>query len=80
MISTRYWYFDRFGQAEDVLKLGRTDLPDPGTGEVAVRIRAVGLNQAENRYLAGTHFPPPRFPACVGHEAVGEIVARVKAG
>lgn len=74
MSEGRYWRFDRFGVAEDVMRLERTRTPAPGPGEVAVAIRAVGINQAENRYLEGTHFPPPRLPACIGHEAVGEVV------
>lgn len=74
-MDSAYWYFDTFGAAPDVMKRGHTALPDPGPGEASVAIRAVGLNQAECRYLEGTHFPPARFPACIGHEAVGEIVA-----
>ena len=74
-MESDFWYFNSFGPAPSVMKRRRTALPDPGPGQAAVAIRAVGLNQAENRYLQGTHFPPQRFPACIGHEAVGEIVA-----
>ena len=56
------------------MQKGWRELPEPGPGQAAVAIRAVGLNQSENRYLSGTHFPPEQFPACISHEAVGEIV------
>ena len=75
MTETAYWYFERFGEPTAVMRQGRQALPEPGPGQAVVALRAVGLNQAENRYLRGTHFPPERFPACLSHEAVGEIVA-----
>jgi NADPH:quinone reductase-like Zn-dependent oxidoreductase len=74
-MESAFWFFDRFGDARTVMRMGRQILPEPGPGQAAVRIRAVGLNQADNRYLRGTHFPPKTFPACLSHEAVGEIVA-----
>jgi len=74
-VNSEYWYFDRFGGATDVMQRGASALRSPGPAEATVAIRAVGLNQAENRYLRGTHFPPSSFPACIGHEAVGEIIA-----
>lgn len=75
MTRSTYWYFDRFGEPKDVMRQGRQDLPEPRPGQAVVAIRSVGLNQAEYRFLLGTHFPPDRFPACIGHEAVGVIVA-----
>ncbi len=74
MTVSQYWYFNRFGHAKDVLEKGNQILPQPGPGQVVVAIRAVGLNRADNRYILGKHFPPKQFPACVSHEAVGEIV------
>lgn len=75
MTESVFWYFDRFGEAKTVMQKGRQVLPEPGPGQAIVALRAVGLNQAENRYLLGKHFPPKQFPACLSHEAVGEIVA-----
>ena len=75
MSKSRCWRFDRFGLAEEVMQLERVRTPSPRPGEASVAIRAIGINQAENRYLAGTHFPPSSLPACIGHEAVGEVLA-----
>jgi NADPH2:quinone reductase len=74
MVETAYWFFERFGEPKAVLQRGRQTLAEADKGQAVVAIRAVGLNQADYRYVLGTHFPPDRFPSCVAHEAVGEIV------
>ena len=51
MTETAYWYFERFGDPMAVMRQGRQALPEPGPGQAVVALRAVGLNQAENRYL-----------------------------
>ncbi|TNE60736.1 MAG: hypothetical protein EP335_18365 [Alphaproteobacteria bacterium] len=75
MPTSSFWRFGHFGPARDVMERVSGPLRPLCGGEAMVAIRAVGLNQAENRYLAGLHFPPDSLPACIGHEAVGEIVA-----
>ena len=52
------------------------DPPDPGPGEVLVRIRAVGLCGSDlHHYLEGsTAGTVAQFPAILGHEPAGEIV------
>jgi NADPH:quinone reductase-like Zn-dependent oxidoreductase len=57
------------------MERGSQLLPAAGPGQAVVGIRAVGLNQADYRYVLGTHFPPDHLPSCVAHEAVGEILA-----
>ncbi|WP_157962005.1 alcohol dehydrogenase catalytic domain-containing protein, partial [Acuticoccus kandeliae] len=74
-MESEAWCFDTFGPAERVMRRRHEGLPPPEPGEALVAIRAVGLNQAENRYLEGRHFPPAHLPAAIAHEAVGEIVA-----
>ncbi len=50
--------------------------PEPGTGEVLVRVRAAGLNGADSMQLAGLYPAPPGSPADIpGMELAGEIVA-----
>ena len=53
------------------------DPPDPGPGEVAVRIRAVGVCGSDMHFYledgcAGT---PAAYPQVLGHEPAGEVVA-----
>lgn len=54
------------------------DRPDqpPGEGEIAVRIRAVGLNRADLLQRAGKYPAPPGWPADIpGLEYAGEVIA-----
>jgi putative PIG3 family NAD(P)H quinone oxidoreductase len=50
--------------------------PEPGAGEVLVRVRAAGLNGADLLQLRGRYPAPPGAPADIpGLELAGEIVA-----
>src|SRR5258708_33562218 len=50
--------------------------PEPGTGEVLVRVRAAGLNGADIHQLAGRYPAPPGEPQDIpGMELAGEVVA-----
>lgn len=51
--------------------------PQPGTGEVLVRVRAAGLNGADVLQMKGGYPAPPGSPADIpGLELAGEVVAR----
>jgi NADPH:quinone reductase-like Zn-dependent oxidoreductase len=50
--------------------------PEPGTGEVLVRVRAAGLNGADMHQLAGRYPAPPGSPADIpGLELAGDVAA-----
>ncbi len=49
--------------------------PAPGTGEVAVRIKAVGLNHLDLWGYRGMAFVKRKLPLVVGAEAAGEVTA-----
>jgi NADPH:quinone reductase-like Zn-dependent oxidoreductase len=63
----------------DVLKI--EDLPprQPGPGEVAIRIKAIGLNRAESMFRSGPYVENPEFPARLGYEGAG-VVSAIGAG
>lgn len=63
----------RFG-GPDVLEVVEADLPDPGEGEVLLRVAAAGVNPADFKGIAGGHGveAPPVRP---GFEVVGTIAA-----
>ncbi len=73
-MKTRVFQFDRHGDFNE-LTLRSQELPEPGPGQALVRMRAVGLNNSEARYVGGRYAPPPFFPTSLGMEGVGEIVA-----
>src|SRR5439155_26085323 len=50
--------------------------PQPGAGEVLVRVRAAGLNGADILQRAGHYPPPPGSPPDIpGLELAGEVAA-----
>jgi NADPH:quinone reductase-like Zn-dependent oxidoreductase len=50
--------------------------PEPGAGEIRLRVKAIGLNRAKISFRAATYGPPPAaFPAQLGLEASGAIDA-----
>ncbi len=47
--------------------------PQPGSGQVVVQVRGVGICGSDLALLAG-HRPPPALPWVPGHESTGDIV------
>jgi NADPH:quinone reductase len=61
----------------EVLELREVPAPEPGPGEVLVRVHAVGLNRADILQRKGHYPAPPGVPADIpGLEFAGEVVAR----
>lgn len=59
----------------DGLRLESLPDPEPGPGEVVLRVHLAALNPAD-RYLAEALYPArPRFPHVLGRDGVGEVVA-----
>lgn len=51
--------------------------PQPGVGEILVRVRAAGVNGADSLQLRGLYPAPPGAPADIpGLELAGEVIAR----
>lgn len=66
--------FHQLGGPE-VLQIEDVTVREPGAGEVALDVAAVGLNRAESMYFHGQYFEQPQFPAGLGYEAVGTVTA-----
>ncbi|WP_213450268.1 alcohol dehydrogenase catalytic domain-containing protein [Rhizomonospora bruguierae] len=56
-----------------VLAVEPVDLPEPGPGQVRVRIAAAGVCHSDLSMVNGTLAPP--FPLVLGHEAAGVVLA-----
>jgi len=67
-----------FGGPE-VLKLERAPDPEPGRGEVLIRIHAAGVNPVDTYLRAGTYPRRPPLPWTPGTDAAG-VVAKVGDG
>jgi NADPH2:quinone reductase len=59
----------------EVLEPVRLAVPEPGEGQVLVRVRAAGVNRPDVLQRMGAYPPPPGAPATPGLEIAGEIVA-----
>jgi len=66
--------FDRPGGPE-VLKPSEMPLPDPGTGEVLVKVAFAGVNRPDVIQRLGNYPPPPGASPIPGLEIAGEVVA-----
>jgi NADPH:quinone reductase-like Zn-dependent oxidoreductase len=65
---------DRFG-GPDVLHLAERSRPEPGPGEVLVRVHCAGVNYIDALTRAGSGVPVARFPAVLGWDLAGTVVA-----
>jgi NADPH2:quinone reductase len=60
----------------EVLEIREVERPEPGTGEVLVRVQATALNRADLLQREGRYPPPPGAPADIpGLEFAGEVAA-----
>jgi NADPH:quinone reductase-like Zn-dependent oxidoreductase len=68
--------FDAYGEPAEVLGVADRPVPEPGKGEVRVRILASPVNPSDLLYVRG-HYSgvEPQFPAPVGFEGVGIVDA-----
>lgn len=66
--------FDAIGGPE-VLKLKEESVPEPGKGEVRLRVQAIGLNRAEVMFRSGQYLEAPVLPSKLGYEAAGVVEA-----
>jgi NADPH:quinone reductase-like Zn-dependent oxidoreductase len=66
--------FHKTGPAE-VLQFDELPLPEPGPGEVRLRVKALGLNRAEIMFRSGQYLETPVSPSKNGYEAAGIIDA-----
>jgi NADPH2:quinone reductase len=68
--------FDAYGEPAEVLALADRPVPEPGKGEVRIRVLASPVNPSDLLYVRG-HYSgvEPRFPAPVGFEGVGIVDA-----
>jgi NADPH:quinone reductase len=66
--------FHTLGSA-DVLKIEDLPPPEPGEGEVRIKVEAIGLNRAEVVFREGKYLEQPQLPSKIGFEAAGTIDA-----
>ena len=71
------WY-EKTGPAAEVLQVGEMPVPEPGPGEVRVRVVASGLNPTDVKTRAGSR--PMAFPRVVPHQDGAGVIDKVGPG
>jgi NADPH:quinone reductase-like Zn-dependent oxidoreductase len=64
----------QFGDA-DVLQIEEVEIGEPGSGEVRLRVHAIGLNRTEVTLRSGHSPVKPALPSLIGFEAAGVVEA-----
>src|SRR5436305_937432 len=72
MRSVRFY---EFGDPADVLRLEDVPRPEPGAGQVLVRLRARSINPSDLLTVHGLYGSLPNLPATPGLEGMGEVAA-----
>lgn len=67
--------FEKFGEPAEVLQIREVPMPEPGRGEVRVRMLASPINPSELSVVRGQYGFLPALPATPGFEGAGVIDA-----
>lgn len=59
----------------EVLHVATGPVPQPGPGEVLIRVEAAGVNRPDVQQRLGSYPPPPGASPLLGLEVAGEVVA-----
>lgn len=65
----------RFGPTEDVLQVDEVPVPEPGPGQVLVKVEAASLNRMDLGLRTGANRKPEDLPITPGGEVAGTIAA-----
>jgi NADPH2:quinone reductase len=69
------WQVSRHGEPQDVLELAEAPRPEPGPGQLLVRVLAAAANFPDALLCLGTYQVRPPLPFTPGVELCGEVVA-----
>ncbi len=59
----------------DVLQISELPMPEPGKGQVLVKVHAAGVNRPDILQRLGGYPPPPGAPLTPGLEVAGEVIS-----
>ncbi len=72
--SMKYIQIEKHGDP-DVLKLHSMPIPEPGPGEVLIKVAAAGVNRPDVKQRKGLYPPPPGATDVPGLEVSGTVVS-----
>ena len=73
-------WFDQFGPARTVLQIGDRQTPEPGQGEVLVRLHTTGVNPSDVKKRAGAFPDLLDIGPVVPHSDGAGVITAVGAG
>ena len=73
-------FYDKQGPARDVLIIGELPDPEPGWGEVRIRVAASGINPTDIKTRTGFAGMPMPFPRIVPHQDGAGVIDRIGQG
>lgn len=73
----RYIHISKYGGPE-VMEINEGQVPDPGKGEVLIKVHAAGVNRPDVMQRQGLYPPPPGASPIPGLEVAGEVMATGK--
>lgn len=65
--------FEETGLPEDVLKIKDIAMPEPGPGEIRIKVSACNINPSDVMFVQGLYGIRPKLPAVGGFEAAGVV-------
>ena len=65
--------FEQFGEPSEVLRVAEVPVPEPGKGEVRVRMIASPINPSDLLTVQGRYGVLPELPSTPGYEGVGVV-------
>lgn len=78
-MKMRAGWYERCGPADEVIEVGEMEAPEPGPGEVLVRLYASGINPSDYK-RRGNVAQPIEFPRVVPHSDGAGVVAGLGPG
>ena len=73
------WY-DQQGDANEVIQFGQLPLPEPGFGEVRIRVHASGVNPSDTKGRSGWGGIVKSFDRIIPHQDGAGIIERIGEG
>lgn len=74
--TMRAWRVHAYGEPEDVLQIDEVEVPEPGPGELLVRVQAIPLNLNDMERITGKNMMVrPPLPTIPGMEVMGIVEA-----
>jgi NADPH:quinone reductase-like Zn-dependent oxidoreductase len=65
--------FEQSGLPKDVLQVKEMPLPEPGKGEVRIRVKTANINPSDIMFIRGMYGIQAKLPSSAGFEAAGII-------